>query len=81
MKERIGEATGLIWNLGKITWKKNNDSQKINWEALANHMLEGFTQEEIDLYKREYAETTPGPRVLRFRDTFNSGKDDDNGNR
>lgn len=64
LKAAIGDADGIRFGGSKITWKKNQDGEKVDWEAVANSLAEEVAPEKFrDLIA---AMTTPkiGPRVF-----------------
>ena len=65
VQNRIGENTGIDSDLGKITWKKNKDSKKTNWEAVAKRCMDSMTNEEAAEIVNEFTEDKTGSRVLR----------------
>ena len=58
VKAAIGDADGLEWVNGKVTWKATKDSSKVDWEALARSL--GV---QSDLIKK-HTEIKPGVRRL-----------------
>jgi len=61
LKEIIGDCAGMKGDWGKITWTKNKDSQKIDWEGICKVL--NPDSELID----HYTITRPGARVLRAK--------------
>jgi predicted phage-related endonuclease len=59
LKSIIGDAAGMRGEWGKIYWKKNKDSQKVNWEALAKTF--NPDSELVD----HFTIVKPGARVFR----------------
>jgi putative phage-type endonuclease len=59
LKQIIGEAEGIQGVSGKVLWKKNKDSEKVDWEAVALAL-----NPAADLIK-QYTTIKPGPRVFR----------------
>lgn len=59
LKSIMMDATALRGPFGKITWKKNKDSIKINWEGIARQL--GATQQMIT----NFTTVVPGVRVFR----------------
>jgi len=59
LRSLIGESAGLEGSFGRLTYKKNKDSRKVDWEAVASALAPPAALIE--------AHTTikPGPRVLR----------------
>lgn len=56
LKLSIGDAEGIEWDGGRITWKAAKDSQKVNWEAVA---LEAKAPAEL---VKKHTTTSPGSR-------------------
>lgn len=61
VKQAIGDAEGISASFGRVTWKKNKDSRKVNWEAVAREL--GASDDLIE----KHTTTKPGPRVLRCK--------------
>jgi putative phage-type endonuclease len=40
VKNRIGEATGVLGEFGKITWKRTRDGQTVDWQAAATEAVQ-----------------------------------------
>jgi putative phage-type endonuclease len=59
LKSIIGDCAGMRGEFGKITWTKNKDSQKVDWEALAKTF--NPDSELID----HFTIIKPGARVFR----------------
>jgi predicted phage-related endonuclease len=59
LKQIIGEAEGIQGVCGKVLWKKNKDSEKVDWEAVARML-----NPAADLIK-QHTTIKPGPRVFR----------------
>jgi putative phage-type endonuclease len=62
LKASIGPSEGIEGDFGKITWKSNKDSQKIDWEGIAKKL--GAHLEIIS----SFTTTKSGARVLRVSD-------------
>jgi len=61
----IGDADGIS---GRVTWKKNADTSRTNWPAVAKayrQLLEGLTPTDLDTIESIHSSTVEGPRVLR----------------
>jgi putative phage-type endonuclease len=58
VKARIGENDGIQSHLGKITWKKTKDVEKVNWEAVARELHPAIPQPLIE----KHTEVKPGVR-------------------
>jgi predicted phage-related endonuclease len=67
LKEAIGEAEGLEWPQGKITWKKTRDRQEVNWQQLAESQLVGYAGDERAALLHEHTEVLGGTRRFLFR--------------
>lgn len=74
LKEMIGEAGGIETPVGKVTWNKNKDSEKVDWEAVARELAFNVAVlRDVNTGADEVlAQVTPahttvkeGPRVLR----------------
>jgi putative phage-type endonuclease len=74
LRRFIGDATGAISRVGTITWKKNADGKKTDWEKVAADLLAFWPDDSVGRGKaREFFEKTvrenttvkPGARVLR----------------
>jgi putative phage-type endonuclease len=59
LKAIIGEAEGIQGICGRILWKKNKDSQKVDWEAVARELNSPPALIE------QHTTVKPGPRVFR----------------
>lgn len=59
IRELIGDASGIVAPIGKVTWTANKDSEKTDWKAVAAAM-----QPAAELVKAN-TKTVPGARVLR----------------
>jgi len=64
----IGDADGLEWPSGKLTWKKAKDTEKIDWQSMALALLTHYVKDETARKKllEDYTRVTPGARRLRF---------------
>jgi putative phage-type endonuclease len=58
VKGRIGENDGIQSHLGKITWKKTKDSEKVNWEGIARELHPAIPVPLIE----KHTEVKPGVR-------------------
>lgn len=65
LKARIGERAGAIGPWGKISWKQNRDSERVDWKSLA--MLLDPTPEQVA------AHTSVSTGARPFRATFTGG--------
>jgi predicted phage-related endonuclease len=68
LREAVAEDAGLRWKGGQFTWKRTKDRSITNWEELAQHLLDGFSEEEKAGYVHEYTESQPGARRIWLRD-------------
>ncbi len=59
LKEYIGPHAGIQGEFGKITWTKNKDSQKVDWEGLAKSFK--LSPKRI----QKFTIPKPGARVFR----------------
>lgn len=64
LRSLIGDADGIEGAWGRVTWKKNADSKRVDWPTVANEV--GLSDPEL-LAATIAAHTTTveGPRVLR----------------
>lgn len=51
---------------GVCTWKNNKDSVKTDWQKVAEHLLDGKTEEERNAIIGNFTSTSVGARVLRL---------------
>jgi len=65
LKSIIGDCAGMKGEWGKIYWKKNKDSQKVDWEGLANFLLPCLSPEKKKAALIKYTTQKPGARVFR----------------
>src|SRR5690606_3922820 len=61
VKQAIGDAEGISASFGRVTWRKNKDSRKVDWEAVAREL--GASDDLI----KKHTTIKPGPRVLRCK--------------
>jgi putative phage-type endonuclease len=59
LKALIGDAEGVQGRWGKITWRNNKTSERVDWKAVAEAM--GPPRELV----QKFTEVKPGPRVFR----------------
>jgi predicted phage-related endonuclease len=66
MKDFIGHHQGVITSLGRVMWKKNRDSEVVDWKAVAEDM-QFFLPSDKKLEDFIETRTTikPGSRVFR----------------
>lgn len=72
LRALVGDAEGLEGPWGQVTWRRNADSARVNWPAIAaahRARLEslGADPAELAAVESEHTETVQGPRVLRTR--------------
>jgi predicted phage-related endonuclease len=74
LKSIIGDAAGMKGEWGKLTWTRNKDSVKIDWEKVSLDMAEqlGIAMKNkgmaLNIYadfKISHSTIKPGPRVFR----------------
>jgi len=58
----IGEAAGIEYEDGKVTWKKTKDQEKTNWEGVATEQAAFVPADDHERIVREHTTTTPGSR-------------------
>jgi putative phage-type endonuclease len=62
----IGDAAGID---GLVSLKRNRDSQRTNWPAVANafrELLSGYDADELETLQSIHTDTVEGARVLRL---------------
>jgi putative phage-type endonuclease len=62
VKAAIGDLEGLSSPHGKVTWKKDRDSEKTDWKSLAQNMLMSLPPQLRKEKIQEYTKTKPGAR-------------------
>lgn len=64
LRALIGDSDGIE---GRVTWRKNADSTRTNWPAVAKayRALLERPDDELDAIESIHSSTTEGPRVLR----------------
>jgi putative phage-type endonuclease len=66
LRALIGDADGIE---GRVTWKKNADSHRVNWPAVAKAyralLEEAGVTTDLDTIESIHSSTVEGPRVLR----------------
>lgn len=66
LQAEIGARDGFESDAWRITWRSNKSSQKTDYEALANKLLDTkCSEDEKALLLRDHAQIIPGARVLR----------------
>lgn len=71
----IGDADGFEGPWGKITWKRNADSERTDWKLVAESLRRAVPDEVAAPILSLYTRTVEGPRVLRC--DFRKGSTDD----
>lgn len=69
LRALIGDTDGFAGGWGKATWKRNADSVRTNWPAVAKayrELLIDRPAEELDAIESIHTETVEGARVLRL---------------
>jgi len=71
LRALIGDADGIAGSWGRLTWKRNADSTRTNWPAVAEayrlRLLESGTDpDEIEAVQSIHTGTVEGARVLRL---------------
>lgn len=70
LRSLIGDADGFEGDFGKATWRKNADSVRVNWPAVAKAYRElaapHHPPEALDAIQSIHSETVGGARVLRL---------------
>jgi len=64
VKAQIGESEGLETPYGKVTWKKAKDSEKVEWESLAEKLMAKKKPAQCAELVKEFTKTVPGVRKL-----------------
>lgn len=67
LEKAIGDADGLTWGRGKMTWKRTKDSQYVHWQALSADLLRNESAEVKTHYISLYTKTDPGYRRIHYR--------------
>lgn len=67
IKGAIGEADGITWPGGKVTWRKTKDRYETDWEAAAKWMLPALTDRPIAEYCAPYVSTVEGVKRFLYR--------------
>lgn len=69
LKQACGDAEGLAWEQKlKFTWRKSKDTTEVNWENLAEKLLDGFAADEKAALIEEHTEIRHGVRRVHFTD-------------
>ncbi len=64
--EIIGDNAGVRCDLGKITWKRNKDSEKTDWKTVAAALASFVDDATFAAIVSNNTETKPGTRVFRM---------------
>ncbi|HEY1897564.1 MAG TPA: YqaJ viral recombinase family protein [Terracidiphilus sp.] len=62
IKERIRDAEGIVWPLGRISYRATRDGVETDWKALAQSLMRLATEKEREVIIREYSSPRPGHR-------------------
>lgn len=65
LEQFIGTHSGVETASGKITWRNNKPSQRIDWEHLASDLMRHLPEDARDALIAKATRTVPGPRVFR----------------
>lgn len=65
LEQLIGGHSGVEGRFGKISFKCNAASQKIDWEVLATRLMKNLSEAERSHLLTAATKTIPGPRVFR----------------
>lgn len=66
IRAAMGDASVLLAPAGKVTWKKNKDSARIDWKGVAEELALVVPTDAWATAVEARTETTTGARVLRF---------------
>ena len=66
--QAIADHEGLEWQGGKFTWKRTKDRHFVDWRALAEPFMRGFSEDEKKEFIRQYTRTEDGYRRIHFRE-------------
>jgi predicted phage-related endonuclease len=64
LRQIIGESSGIE---SVCTWKKNKDSTKVDWKAVAAELALHVNTVQVDRITKANTATKQGPRVLRMK--------------
>jgi len=76
LKNAVKDSDGLIWETGKFTWKRANDSNEVDWHSLAETLLTRHVrlpdnsardEEAIKELKAMHSKKTPGVRRIYYK--------------
>ena len=65
LKLIIGDCAGMKGEWGKIYWKKNKDSQKVDYQSILHDVEVYIPADVLDDAKAKYTTIKPGARVFR----------------
>lgn len=65
IKQAIGDAAGISGSFGEITWTKNKDSARTDWEMVAATFKADNPDAWADAYGR-HTTNKPGARTIRY---------------
>jgi predicted phage-related endonuclease len=68
--QAIGDAEGLSWSGGRMTWKRSRDHFETNWEELAKHQLVGYADDERQALIQQFTHPEPGTRRIYFKEEY-----------
>jgi putative phage-type endonuclease len=66
LRDAMGAATTLLAPGGKVTWKRNKDSVRVDWQLVAEALRSQATADEWRTAVDVATRTTEGARVFRF---------------
>jgi len=65
LKDAIADHEGLMWDEGKITWRRTKDGSTVDWESLALALLCKYVPEsERGALETQYTSSKPGTRRM-----------------
>jgi putative phage-type endonuclease len=65
LKSIIGDCAGMKGDWGKLTWTKNKDSRKVDWEAAFKEIAREHEPGIVEGILSNHITTKPGARVFR----------------
>lgn len=72
LEQFIGTHSGVETASGRISWRNNKPSQRIDWEHLASDLMRHMPEDARNALIAKATRTVPGPRV--FRPSFKKEK-------
>lgn len=70
LKAHIGDADGYEGAFGKVTWRKNADSVRVEWPQVARAyrdlLADTMSSADLDDIEARFSRVAEGPRVLRL---------------